>query len=67
MRRDGFFELERSVVRIAERLLGKLRGWIGAQGRAVVNEEREDRVVVGRGEDLDLSVALEAVIEVRHT
>src|SRR5207302_7122409 len=67
VRRDGFFELERSVVRIAERLLGKLRGWIGAQGRAVVNEEREDRVVVGRGEDLYLSVALEAVIEVRHT
>ena len=65
MRCDGLLQLERRVVRIGERDLGELRRRIGPQRRAVVDDERENRVVVGRGQDLDLAVPLEPVVQVR--
>ena len=65
VRRDRLLELERGVVRICEGDLGELCVGIGPERRSIVDDEREDRVVIGRGQDLDLPIALEAVIEVR--
>ena len=66
VRGDRLLQLERGVVGMRERLLGQLGAGIGAQRGAVVDDERKDRVVVRGRQDLDLTVALQPVIEVRH-
>ena len=63
---ERLLQLERGVVGMRERLLGQLGAGIGAQRGAVVDDERKDRVVVRGRQDLDLTVALQPVIEVRH-
>ena len=66
VRGHRLLELKGRVVGIRERLVRELRVRIRTKGRSVVDDERQDRVVVGRGQDLDLTVALQSVIEVRY-
>src|SRR3979490_1409982 len=58
--------LEGGVVRIRERRIRDDRVRVAAQRAAVVDDEGQDGVVVRRRQDLDLSVVLEPVVEVRN-